>query len=171
MPNLETAKGPIAELLHVRLMRLIQADRQAPKLCRKHQCRRVGRCMGKATLVGPSLLQASWLPPCLHQAPREFRQNCRALSEEIMDYVRQSEARAAFPRDHAKAERLRNLMAILRAVFRLPGLHLDRERDAVTAWRERDPEPQHFDRFPRPDRRRKPKAQKQRPSDCARQTP
>lgn len=171
MPNLETANGPIAELLNVRLMRVFQALNQAPELCRKRQCRRVGRCMGKATLVGPSLLQVNWLPPCLHQAPREFRQQCRALSEEIMDCVRQSEARAAFPRDDAKAERLRNLMATLSAVHRLPGLHLDRERDAIAAWRARDPEPPRASSLPRPDRRRKPTAEKTAPIEGARQTP
>ncbi|THV25100.1 hypothetical protein [Peteryoungia ipomoeae] len=163
MPNLETANGPIPEMLNVRLMRVFQALRDAPKACHKRQCRRVGQCMGDAILVGPSVPHANRLPPCLRHAPPDLIAHSHALAATFMDLIRLSEAQAAWPKDPVLAEDLRNLMATLRAVFRLPGLHLDRERDALAAWRARDPEPLLFDSLPQPDRRRKPKVGKAAP--------
>ncbi|MGL3605432.1 hypothetical protein ACSV9I_02845 [Rhizobium sp. G187] len=147
MPKLDTANGPNAEMLDLRMMRNMVALARYPATCRTRQCRRSGHCMGRVTPLGEPIWRATELPPCIHGVDATFVRQQAVVSRVIMDFIYGSEAREPWPADPDKAERLRHSMALLQQVHARPGLHPDRERAGLRAWLRRDPDPKQFARI------------------------
>jgi hypothetical protein len=146
MPNLPTTPGaPIAESLHLRLMRDILAQVGHPQQCPNRQCRRSRVCCGAAAPAVRPIVADEHLPPCITDAATAFRHNTLKFATQIAACIRPDTERHTephrWPEDERPAAELRFLLGLLHRIHSRPGRHPESETDSLAAWAATDPDP------------------------------